>query len=114
MVLIHASVPAMCDYRAILTGRIPTWPRALKLENGKITDPAEAAALPYFDAAFFARRIKAEAYLTTGLIDTTCSPSSVFAAYNGIPGKKHITVLPLKGHSGTLSPVFVRRVSSRP
>ncbi|MCI6287447.1 MAG: hypothetical protein MR727_01780 [Lentisphaeria bacterium] len=30
-------------------------------------------------------------------------PSSVFAAYNNIPGKKHITVHPAKGHTGSAS-----------
>ena len=45
------------------------------------------ASLPYYDAAFFAKRIKAEAYLTTGLMDNTCSPTSVLCAYNNIPGQ---------------------------
>ena len=39
----------------------------------------------YVDCAFMARRIKADCWLCTGLIDNTCIPNSVFAAYNGIP-----------------------------
>lgn len=108
--LILASVPAMCDHGGILAGRISGWPRLVKMKNGKAVNPEAVRTLPYFDAAFFAKRIKAEAYLTVGLIDVTCSPTSVFAAYNNIPGKKHITVLPYRGHRGTLSPAFVKRV----
>lgn len=108
--LILASVPAMCDHGGILAGRISGWPRLVKMKNGKVVNPEAVKTLPYFDAAFFAKRIKAEAYLTVGLIDVTCSPTSVFAAYNNIPGKKHITVLPYRGHRGTLSPAFIRRV----
>ena len=110
VILILASVPAMCDHGGILAGRISGWPRLLRMKNGKITNPAAAETLPYFDAAFFAKRIKAEAYLTVGLIDVTCSPSSVFAAFNNIPGKKHITILPRHGHRGTTSPAFIERV----
>jgi len=108
--LILASVPAMCDHGGIFAGRISGWPRLVKMKNGKVVNPEAVKTLPYFDAAFFAKRIKAEAYLTVGLIDVTCSPSSVFAAYNSIPGKKHITVLPYHGHRGTLSPAFIKRV----
>ena len=108
--LILASVPAMCDHGGILAGRISGWPRLVKMKNGKVVNPEAVKTLPYFDAAFFAKRIKAEAYLTVGLIDVTCSPTSVFAAYNNIPGKKHITVLPYRGHRGTLSPAFIKRV----
>ena len=108
--LILASVPAMCDHGGILAGRISGWPRLVKMKNGKVVNPDAVKTLPYFDAAFFAKRIKAEAYLTVGLIDVTCSPTSVFAAYNSIPGKKHITVLPYHGHRGTLSPAFIKRV----
>ena len=64
----------------------------------------------YFDAAFFAKRIKAEIYMTVGLMDVICSPTSVFCAYNNIPGKKHITILPYHGHSRTYSLEFNKRV----
>ena len=52
----------------------------------------------------------AEAYLATGLIDDVCSPTSVFTAYNNIPGKKHISVFPAKGHSRTFSLEFNKRL----
>lgn len=110
VILLQASVPAMCDHGGGLAGRVPGWPRLLPVKNGKAVNPAMARTLPYFDAVFFARRIKAEAYLSVGLVDTTCSPTSVFAAFNAIPGKKHITVLPRNGHRNSVSEAFVRRL----
>ena len=55
----------------------------------------------YVDCAFMARRIKADSYLCTGLIDNVCIPNSVFAAYNGIPAgtKKEMSITPNIGHS---------------
>ena len=108
--LLYASVPAMCDHGGGLVNRRPGWPRLLSVKNGKPTRPEVAAAAPYFDAAFFARRIKAEAYLTVGLVDEVCAPTSVFSAYNNIPGNKHITILPSHGHSRTFSLKFNARL----
>ena len=110
VILLQASVPAMCDHGGGLAGRVPGWPRILTVKNGKALNPAMARTLPYFDAVFFARRIKGEAYLSVGLVDVTCSPTSVFAAYNAVPGKKHITVYPYNGHSNSVSKAFVRRL----
>jgi len=110
VILIQASVPAMCDHGGGLAGRVPGWPRLLPVKNGKATNRVMARTLPYFDAVFFARRIKAEAYLSVGLVDVTCSPTSVFAAFNAIPGKKHITILPRNGHQNSVSAAFVKRL----
>ena len=110
VVLLQASVPAMCDHGGGLANRVPGWPRILAVKNGKALNPAMARTLPYFDAVFFARQIKGEAYLAVGLVDVTCSPTSIFAAYNAIPGKKHITVLPCNGHRNSVSKAFVRRL----
>ena len=108
--LVYASVPAMCDHGGGLAGRRPGWPKLLSCKNGKPTNPATAKACPYFDAAIFAKYIKAEAYLTVGLVDGVCAPASVFCAYNNIPGKKHLSVLPAHGHSSTYSLAFNKRL----
>ena len=79
-------------------------------KKGKAVHPDVAQNAPYFDAAFFAKRIKAEAYLTVGLVDAVCAPTSVFAAYNNIPGNKHITILPTHGHGKTFSLKFNARL----
>ena len=109
--LIYASVPALCDHGAIFAKRRAGWPRLINLnKKGQPSPPEVAQVAPYYDCAFFAKRIKAEAYLTTGLVDNVCSPTSVFCAYNNIPGKKHITVFTHKGHSRTFSLTFNKRL----
>ena len=98
-----AGVPALCDHAGVLAGRVSGWPRfCAEHPDGKFTDEEKKVlqATAYVDCAFMARRIKADCYLCTGLIDTTCIPNSVFAAYNGIPAgtKKAMSITPNVGH----------------
>jgi cephalosporin-C deacetylase len=46
--------------------------------------------LGYIDLQHLAPRIKAEVLMTTALMDTVCPPSTQFAAFNKIRGKKHV------------------------
>lgn len=83
-----AGVPAMCDHTGPLIGRVAGWPKFL--------DPKDTAGSPvvtavrYYDAVNFAARTKAPGFFTVGFIDTTCPPTSVYAAYNALPTKKEI------------------------
>lgn len=56
--------------------------------------------LGYIDNQHLARRIKGEVLLLGGLMDSTTPPSSYFAAYNKIPGKKRHILYPDFGHEG--------------
>lgn len=56
--------------------------------------------LGYIDAQHLAPRIRAEVFLGVGLMDAICPPSTQFAAYNKIPGKKNLAVYPDFGHEG--------------
>jgi cephalosporin-C deacetylase len=56
--------------------------------------------LGYIDVQYLAPRIKAEVLMGTGLIDTTCPPSTQFAAYNKIMSKKNVLIYPDFGHEG--------------
>lgn len=56
--------------------------------------------LSYFDGVNFARRATAPAWFSTALMDSTCPPSTVFAAFNAYRGDKQITVWPYNGHEG--------------
>lgn len=108
--LVCAMVPAMCDHGGILAGRQSGWPQLIRVNNGKTLNPAVAKTLPYYEMAFFAKRIKAEVFCSVGLIDVTCCPTSVYAAYNSIPGKKHMKVMPAGGHLFALEPpTFTKR-----
>ncbi len=88
---ISAGVPALCDNTAVLVGRRNGWPGFLpKTKEDAEKMPKVIEAVRYYDAMNFATRVKAEAYVTVGFIDGTCVPSSVYAAYNNLPGKKEI------------------------
>lgn len=56
--------------------------------------------LGYIDLQFLAPRIKAKVYMFTGLMDTTCPPSTQFAAYNKITSEKEMAIYPDYGHEG--------------
>ena len=94
-------VPALCDHGGEALGRRAGWPYLVRTVAGE--DEAlrqrTLAMSGYFDAANFARRIRCPVFVAAGLVDTTCPPSSVYAAYNAIPSVKFITTLPLSGHA---------------
>lgn len=56
--------------------------------------------LSYFDNMNLCTRIKGDVLLSVGLQDTTCPPSTVFAAYNNINSYKEIKVYPDYAHGG--------------
>jgi cephalosporin-C deacetylase len=59
--------------------------------------------LSYFDGINFSARIKAHALYSTGLMDTICPPSTVFAAYNQVNAPKDIKVYTFNNHEGGAS-----------
>lgn len=97
-----AGVSAMAD----LTGRVGEgatgWP-GLGLTNH--TDPKvrenRLHTARYFDAANMATRTKADGFFTVGFIDTTCPPSTVYAAYNNVGTNKQIYNDITAGHENT-------------
>ena len=56
--------------------------------------------LGYIDIQFLAPRIRAKVMMATGLMDTTCPPSTQFAAYNKITSEKQVVLYPDYGHEG--------------
>jgi cephalosporin-C deacetylase len=56
--------------------------------------------LDYFDGVNFAARSKARALYSTALLDMTCPPSTVFAAYNHLNAPKEIRVYRFNEHEG--------------
>lgn len=90
-------VPALCDHAGYLAERGPGWPglvRSLPADQREATLKMSA----YFDAVNFARKITCPVLLSAGFVDTTCSPSSVYAAYNEIRSPKRMFNGPLIGH----------------
>ena len=110
--LIHAWVPALCNLNHYRKGYSCSWPCSLYYcdciggDAGKV-----AGCIPYFDAVNFARNIRCEVFMSTGLLDSTCPPENVFAAYNVIPsGKKSIHTFPDRGHLQANNPAFPERL----
>ena len=56
--------------------------------------------LSYFDGVNFAKRSKAKALYSVGLMDGICPPSTVYAAYNNHAGEKEIRVYTYNQHEG--------------
>lgn len=54
--------------------------------------------LGYIDLQFLVPRIRAKVYMSTGLMDNICPPSTQFAAYNKITSDKQIEIYPDFGH----------------
>lgn len=97
---VASGVPAGCDHSGMMADRISGWPKLVPLAGGS-PDPAALGASRYVDAVNFARRYVGEAILSVGFIDRTCPPTSVYAAYNALPGAKSILNYPAMGHAAT-------------
>jgi len=97
-----AGVPAMCDHTGGAVGRISGWPKLVPNGPDGKPDVKVLEAARYYDAVNFATRTKAAGIVTVGFIDPTCPPTSVYAAYNALPGGKEIFNDPPSTH--TVSP----------
>jgi len=84
-----AGVPALCDVSGAVAERIAGWPKIVPVVKGK-PDPTILEAARYYDAVNFASRAKAPGFFTVGFIDTTCPPTTVYAAYNHLASEKEI------------------------
>ena len=88
-----ANVPALCDHSGWKFDRLPGWPKLHSIWQGKADE-----AVRYFDGANFALRIKTPVMMAVGFGDLTCSPASVYAAYNNLQGRKSIFHMLRAGH----------------
>ena len=95
-----ADVPFLCHFRRApeITNAAPYSELAgyLRVHREAVEDVF--GTLAYFDGANFAPRVRAPALFSVGLMDEVCPPSTVFAAYNRLPGEKDIRVYPYSGH----------------
>ncbi|MBI4922892.1 MAG: alpha/beta fold hydrolase [Devosia nanyangense] len=96
-------VPFLCDFpRAVrVTPRdpFPEISRFLAVHRDKVAQVFKTLA--YFDGVCFARRSKAAALFSVGIMDTICPPSTVFAAFNAFAGTdKTIVEYGFNDHEG--------------
>ena len=94
--------PALCDLTGFLHQRAGGWPKFFSgfYKDGKIDIPQEQAVetLQYFDVVNFARILKVPTFMSWGYNDDTCSPTSVWAAWNEITAPKQKDITPSSGH----------------
>ncbi|MEO2027954.1 MAG: acetylxylan esterase, partial [Fuerstiella sp.] len=97
--MIAPGVPAICDHSGQAAGRINGWPKLVPNGPDGKPDPQILEASRYVDAVNFAARCKADAIMSVGFIDAVCPPSSCYAAYNVLSGRKSVINEPLMGHA---------------
>lgn len=97
-----ANVPAMTDFGGILQKRQSAWPPYYE----QFADtPLGRNILPYFDGSLFLQFSRAKLFMVSGMIDETCPPAGVHAAYNAAASlDKQIHPFPYRWHSGTNKP----------
>jgi len=108
--LCTVSVPALMDHGGSLAvpAREPGWPRLFDVRKRE-PDPARMKTAPYYDNIFLSDRIKAEVFLSTGLNDFICCPTSIFVLYNRLGVKKSIEVYPAGNHYTSYSALWKER-----
>ncbi|NUT34787.1 MAG: prolyl oligopeptidase family serine peptidase [Hamadaea sp.] len=96
------NVPFLCHYRRAteITDNAPYSELVtyLRAHRGEVEDVFRT--LSYFDGVNFAARATAPGLFSVALMDATCPPSTVYAAYNHYAADKEITVWPYNGHEG--------------
>jgi cephalosporin-C deacetylase-like acetyl esterase len=97
-------IAAMCDQSGFLKGHSVGWPRAVfhgNVPRAPVTEYNHkiAETWQYFDAVNFARKAKAAAIVSIGLIDSTCPPCTNYAMFNSLPNPNKVTLdFPDIGH----------------
>jgi cephalosporin-C deacetylase len=95
-------VPFLCDFRRSTQVAMtnPYLEIVRYLASHRDHEDAAFATLAYFDGAVLARRASAPALFSVALMDETCPPSTVYAAFNAYGGPKEIATYPYNDHEG--------------
>lgn len=95
------SVPALMDHGGSLAKnpRKPGWPTLFDARK-KTPISGRVKTAPYYDNIFFVDRMKCNVYLSAGLNDFVCCPTSIYVLYNRLPEtKRSIEIYPSGAHS---------------
>ncbi len=88
--------PAYCDVTGYLIGRAGGWPHLLANKANQTRERIETSS--NYDALNFARLVKAPGVYSWGFVDTTCPPTSMYAAYNAVSAPKELYLVLDSGH----------------
>ena len=83
-----AFYPALSDLTGYLHGRAGGWPHMFK--DNFTNKPQKIETSKYYDVVNFARFVKVPGWYSWGYNDNVCPPTSMYAAYNVIPGSKEL------------------------
>jgi cephalosporin-C deacetylase len=100
LLLTLTDVPFMCHWRRAteITDADPYYEIVRYAKIHRDQTKRVFNTLSYFDGVNFAARANSPALFSVALMDQTCPPSTVFAAYNHYAGPKAIEVYPFNGH----------------
>lgn len=110
---VFADVPFLCHFeRAVgLTDRDPYCEIVRYLSVRREMTESVFQTLSYFDGVNFAARATAPALFSVALLDQTCPPSTVYAAFNAYAGAhKDIVVYPFNDHEGGASGHWLKQI----
>jgi cephalosporin-C deacetylase len=95
-------VPFLCHYRRAteITDNLPYKEIGNYCKVHRDQEETVFRTLSYFDGVNFAVRARAHALFSVALMDMTCPPSTVYAAYNYYAGPKQIKVWRYNNHEG--------------
>jgi cephalosporin-C deacetylase-like acetyl esterase len=89
--------PALCDITGYLHNRAGGWPHMFR-NPSESNIQKKVEVIQYFDVVNFARFVKVPGFYSWGYNDTTCPPTSMYSAYNVIPGEKELMLALETGH----------------
>jgi cephalosporin-C deacetylase-like acetyl esterase len=87
--------PGGCDNARYLVKKTILSPSSYRYMEAK---PGEIETLGYFDVVNFAKRITIPGFYSWGYNDVVCTPTSMYAAYNGITATKELHIYQETGH----------------
>jgi len=95
-------IPFLCHFERALTMTDRPPYREVVDYLARYRDRADAVlrTLSYVDGVNFAARSDVDALYSVALMDTTCPPSTVYAAFNAHAGPKEMVVYPYNDHEG--------------
>lgn len=100
--VLMADVPFLCHFRRAMeiTDAFPYQEIVAYCKTHRDKVETVFNTLAYFDGVNFAPRINARSLFSVGLMDDTCPPSTVYAAYNYLTCEKEIRVYQFNRHEG--------------
>jgi cephalosporin-C deacetylase-like acetyl esterase len=96
-----AYYPALSDVTGYLNNRAGGWPHMFRAAEGPLAHRSaeKIETSRYYDVVNFARRVKVPGLYSWGFNDETCPPTSMYSAYNVIPGEKKLLLAVETGHN---------------